>query len=177
MDDRSEDADPSLYPMNPERRAQQRAQSSRFGLPSGSDDPTSAESAPLRGASGSTEAGVRLVRVFDASEGTALDPLKNKTWDLNSPKTVPLLKPEDIGEKPAPAARKPKAQAAPPAQKPSPRQAAKPEGQAPEQADQTEGESAKPAVKLAAKPAPAPQKPKAKPARKPAAEPDESGAE
>jgi len=27
-------------------------------------------------------------RILDASEGTALDPLLNKTWDLNSPKTV-----------------------------------------------------------------------------------------
>ncbi|HUZ66068.1 MAG TPA: endolytic transglycosylase MltG [Beijerinckiaceae bacterium] len=30
-------------------------------------------------------------RVIDASEGTPLDPLKNKTWDLNSPKTVPTF--------------------------------------------------------------------------------------
>ena len=175
MDDRSDDVDPSLYPMNPERRAQQRAQSARLGLPSGSDDLTSAESAPLRGDTMPSEAGMRLVRIFDASEGTPLDPLKNKTWDLNTPKTVPLLKPEDLAEKPAPGARK--AQAAPPAPKPSPRQAAKSEGQIPDQTGQVEGESAKPAVKLAAKPAPAPSKPKAKPARKPVSDPDESGAE
>lgn len=31
-------------------------------------------------------------RAFDASEGTRLDPLRNKTFDLNSPKTVPVLK-------------------------------------------------------------------------------------
>ncbi|WP_336485347.1 endolytic transglycosylase MltG [Methylobacterium nigriterrae] len=31
-------------------------------------------------------------RAFDASEGTKLDPLKNKTFDLNSAKTVPVLK-------------------------------------------------------------------------------------
>lgn len=31
-------------------------------------------------------------RAFDASEGTKLDPLKNKTYDLGSPKTVPVLK-------------------------------------------------------------------------------------
>jgi UPF0755 protein len=29
---------------------------------------------------------------FDASEGTPLDPLLNKTYDLNYPKVVPLLK-------------------------------------------------------------------------------------
>ncbi|TXM88443.1 aminodeoxychorismate lyase, partial [Methylobacterium sp. WL122] len=31
-------------------------------------------------------------KAFDASEGTKLDPLKNKTYDLGSPKTVPALK-------------------------------------------------------------------------------------
>jgi UPF0755 protein len=31
-------------------------------------------------------------RGFDASEGTARDPLKNKTFDLNSPKNVPVLR-------------------------------------------------------------------------------------
>ena len=35
-------------------------------------------------------AGVR--RGFDASEGTDKDPLKNKSFDLNSPKNVPALK-------------------------------------------------------------------------------------
>jgi UPF0755 protein len=33
------------------------------------------------------------VRAFDASEGTAKDPLRNKTYDLNSPKTVPPVRP------------------------------------------------------------------------------------
>ncbi|UMY16052.1 endolytic transglycosylase MltG [Methylobacterium organophilum] len=31
-------------------------------------------------------------KAFDASEGTKLDPLRNKTYDLGSPKTVPVLK-------------------------------------------------------------------------------------
>jgi len=31
-------------------------------------------------------------KAFDASEGTRLDPLRNKTFDLNSAKTVPVLK-------------------------------------------------------------------------------------
>jgi UPF0755 protein len=30
-------------------------------------------------------------RAFDASEGTRLDPLKNKTYDLGSPKSIPVL--------------------------------------------------------------------------------------
>ncbi len=37
------------------------------------------------------EAG-QLRLAFDASEGTRLDPLKNRTYDLGSPKTVPALK-------------------------------------------------------------------------------------
>jgi UPF0755 protein len=34
----------------------------------------------------------RRPRAFDASEGTAKDPLRNKTFDLNSPKNVPTLR-------------------------------------------------------------------------------------
>jgi UPF0755 protein len=34
----------------------------------------------------------RRPRAFDASEGTAKDPLKNKSFDLNSPKTIPQLR-------------------------------------------------------------------------------------
>lgn len=34
----------------------------------------------------------RRPRAFDASEGTARDPLRNKTFDLNSPKVVPNLR-------------------------------------------------------------------------------------
>ncbi|WP_375463690.1 endolytic transglycosylase MltG [uncultured Methylobacterium sp.] len=36
--------------------------------------------------------GTPRARAFDASEGTRLDPLRNKTYDLGSPKTVPALK-------------------------------------------------------------------------------------
>lgn len=38
------------------------------------------------------EPGTVRPKAFDASEGTRLDPLRNKTFDLNSPKTVPVLK-------------------------------------------------------------------------------------
>ena len=31
----------------------------------------------------------KVTRIYDASEGTPLDPLKNKSWDLNSGKVVP----------------------------------------------------------------------------------------
>ncbi|MBE7246778.1 MAG: endolytic transglycosylase MltG, partial [Actinomycetospora chiangmaiensis] len=51
--------------------------------------------APGDGA-GSTNAafldtGTPGTRAFDASEGTRLDPLKNRSYDLGSPKTVPAL--------------------------------------------------------------------------------------
>ena len=132
MDDRDDEVDGSLYPGNGDRRSPQRVQS----RPNGSGDRAAFDNDGLRPGEG----GLRIVRIFDASEGTPLDPLKNKTWDLNSPKTVPVLRPED--EQPAAAARKPKPQTAqaPPA----------------------------PAPKAAPKPAPAPAKPKAKPAPKPA---------
>jgi UPF0755 protein len=38
------------------------------------------------------EAGAARPRAFDASEGTQRDPLLNKSFDLNSPKTVPTLR-------------------------------------------------------------------------------------
>ncbi|RVU18825.1 endolytic transglycosylase MltG [Methylobacterium oryzihabitans] len=42
---------------------------------------------------GAAETGAgRNGRAFDASEGTARDPLRNRSYDLNSPKTVPVLR-------------------------------------------------------------------------------------
>jgi UPF0755 protein len=32
------------------------------------------------------------VRVVDASEGTKIDPLLNRTWDLNSAQTIPAFR-------------------------------------------------------------------------------------
>lgn len=45
-----------------------------------------------QGASLASAAGTRA-RAFDASEGTPRDPLLNKTFDLNSPKQIPALRP------------------------------------------------------------------------------------
>lgn len=47
--------------------------------------------APLQ--QGAALVGGGRVRAFDASEGTARDPLLNKSFDLNSPKQVPALRP------------------------------------------------------------------------------------
>jgi UPF0755 protein len=48
-------------------------------------DALNASSQPPRGA-------MRRPRAFDASEGTALDPLRNDTFDLTHPHEVPSLK-------------------------------------------------------------------------------------
>ena len=45
----------------------------------------------LDGPAGDVATG-RRPRAFDASEGTKLDPLRNRSYDLGSPKTVPALK-------------------------------------------------------------------------------------
>jgi hypothetical protein len=52
--------------------------------------------------------------IIDASEGTALDPLRDKSYDLMSPKTVPVEmsaayapRPNPYGPRPAGAAAKP----------------------------------------------------------------------
>jgi UPF0755 protein len=83
--------EPESYPVSARRRAEQKARAARLGLATGPDDPPDdvggdrmaqeASAAPpmARGRS----------RAFDASEGTALDPLREKAWDLNSPKSVP----------------------------------------------------------------------------------------
>ena len=88
------------YPVSPARRAEQKARAARLGLPAGSDDmptdalgerdeadrPALSAAAPLALAPGDKPL---RPRAFDASEGTALDPLKDKSWDLSSAKTVP----------------------------------------------------------------------------------------
>jgi hypothetical protein len=178
MDEPSEQIDPTLYPMNAERRSEQRARSARLGMPTGSDDLPSAQNDSLRPSQYANEPATRAVRIYDASEGTPLDPLKNKTWDLNSPKTVPVLKPEDGAEKAPAAARKPKA-TAPQATAPKPTTTARASTQAERQDGEPAAEAApeaKPQPKVAAKPAPKPAKPKAKPAAKPGSDADDEAA-
>lgn len=55
------------------------------------------DATPLAYASGPTNAAPNgKPRILDASQGTALDPLLDKGWDLNSPKTVDLSVPKPI---------------------------------------------------------------------------------
>ena len=90
-------ADSTLYPVSPQRLADQKARASRYGLASGGTelseperDPTLVTRALALQSSGPTANG--RPRIIDASEGTALDPLLNKSWDLNSAQTVPNLR-------------------------------------------------------------------------------------
>ena len=68
-------------PLSPAALAEQNARIAKYGEP------------PLAGArvAGLDDAPAHVARAFDASEGTPLDPLLNKTFDLNYAKTVPSL--------------------------------------------------------------------------------------
>lgn len=91
----------ATYPVSPARRAEQKARAARLGLAAGSDElpvETIAVDAPEAQKPGAAAAGAMALaptaqpqrpRAFDASEGTALDPLRDKSWDLTSAKTVP----------------------------------------------------------------------------------------
>jgi len=96
------DADIAAYPVAPARRAEQKARAARLGLSSGSDElPSEAlgEKVSPDGAAGAQTADAPVAlgpatqrarpRAFDASEGTAIDPLRDRSWDLTSAKTVP----------------------------------------------------------------------------------------
>ncbi|MGO4872654.1 MAG: endolytic transglycosylase MltG [Roseiarcus sp.] len=68
-------------PLSPAALAEQKAREARYGDPAGAD-------ARVAGLDAATPP---RARAFDASEGTPLDPLLNKTYDLNYAKTVPPL--------------------------------------------------------------------------------------
>jgi UPF0755 protein len=96
--------DPAIVPVSAERRAEQRARAAQLGLAPGSDKlprddmGMGAPKFPTKHASMLPNG--RAV-ALDASEGTPLDPLKDKSWDLNSVKVVPSSEGE-----PAPEPRK-----------------------------------------------------------------------
>ena len=83
--------DLTAYPVSSSRRADQKLRAARFGLTSAADtfppepEPPVQPVAPAAGA-------LARPRAFDASEGTGLDPLRNKSFDLTSAKTVPSFK-------------------------------------------------------------------------------------
>jgi UPF0755 protein len=95
----SEGGDIASYPVSAKLRAEQKARAVKLGLSAGSDQlpadviedrAAAAEETPAPAATASAlPARPSRPRAFDASEGTALDPLRDKSWDLSSPKTVP----------------------------------------------------------------------------------------
>ena len=85
--------DPNSYPVSASRRAEQKARAAKFGVATGNDrlPPESSDTMPVPPLPVNPQVQARA-RAFDASEGTRIDPLRNKTFDLNSAKTVPRFR-------------------------------------------------------------------------------------
>lgn len=75
-----EPANFAVVPVEDKRLAQMQESAARFGLASQNPDSRLVEARPAR------------VRVVDASEGTNIDPLLNRKWDLNSVQTIPAFR-------------------------------------------------------------------------------------
>ncbi len=79
-------------PLSPAMLADEKAREAKYGMGAASGAPPSADSAAagLQTASASAQPTASgRPRIFDASEGTKLDPLLNKTYDLSYAKVVP----------------------------------------------------------------------------------------
>ncbi len=83
--------DIASYPVDPRTLADQRERATRLGLTGGLDLDAGAPALPRDALALQPvpSASVAARKIFDASEGTALDPLRKKGWDLNSAKRVP----------------------------------------------------------------------------------------
>ncbi len=141
--------DPNAYPVSPQQRADQRARAARNGVSAGDDGLPDLGDLRLRASAAPAAAGSR-VRIFDASEGTAIDPLRNRKWDLNSAHMIP----DDMNPaQPAKAApRKQQTSVQPKAEKPE----RKPANQQANAAPKAEGKPAPAPKRQPAKPKPAP---------------------
>jgi UPF0755 protein len=78
FDDQTQPSDLETFPVPANRRA---------GMNQPAQQPGRAAS------NGQGETPTQRARAFDASEGTARDPLLNRTFDLNTPKAIPALRP------------------------------------------------------------------------------------
>jgi len=88
--------DVAFYPVSDARRAEIRAREAKLGLTQASDrlpdgvvGAPDSLAAPAAYASNEAAPAAGRRRVIDASEGSAIDPLRDKFWDLTTPKTVP----------------------------------------------------------------------------------------
>ena len=90
-EDLSELGDIAAYPVDPRTLADQRERAARLGLTGGLDLDVGTSALPRDALALQPVPAANPVarKIFDASEGTALDPLRKKGWDLNSPKRVP----------------------------------------------------------------------------------------
>ncbi len=90
-EDLSELGDIAAYPVDPRTLADQRERAARLGLTGGLDLDVGASALPRDVLALQPVPPPNPVarKIYDASEGTALDPLRKKGWDLNSPKRVP----------------------------------------------------------------------------------------
>ena len=80
-----------MAPVPPAMLADQRAREAKYGrLPTDSNVTLADAPAPAAAAALAPTASGRP-RIFDASEGTRLDPLLNKTYDLSYEKVLPSL--------------------------------------------------------------------------------------
>jgi UPF0755 protein len=77
---------PGSAPLSPAMLADQRAREAKYGLATPAAE-TVAAAGPAPGTAQPTASG--RPRIYDASEGTRLDPLLNKTYDLSYAKVVP----------------------------------------------------------------------------------------
>ncbi|HKI14400.1 MAG TPA: endolytic transglycosylase MltG [Roseiarcus sp.] len=77
-------------PLSPAMLAEQRAREAKYGTPSAASNVAAAGVAPAQAPAQPGTASGRP-RIYDASEGTPLDPLLNKTYDLSYAKVVPTL--------------------------------------------------------------------------------------
>ena len=93
LGDETAGGDLNSYPVSPVRRAEQKARAAKFGLATGDDrlPPQTLDNVPALPVPVNPQVQARA-RAFDASEGTRIDPLRNKTFDLNSAKTVPSFR-------------------------------------------------------------------------------------
>ncbi len=85
----------ATFPVAPQRLSEERARARALGLLTSSDKaptPPAAFASTSDNAPAISNERFGRGKIFDASEGTVFDPLKDKSYDLNSAKTVPVLK-------------------------------------------------------------------------------------
>jgi UPF0755 protein len=87
--DEDSEIDTTVVPVSANRRAEQKAKALRYGATTGADSIPEDEPRGVSAFASVQPGSPNGKRILDASEGTPLDPLKNRTWDLNSAKSVP----------------------------------------------------------------------------------------